>query len=51
MSPIKQPDEFRKTAIRRLAQGYIDSGHFAGIEWLIKQHGEVIDAGFALPDG
>ena len=51
MSPINQQGEFRKTAIRRLAKEYIDSGHFASIEWLIKQHGEVIDAGFALPDG
>ena len=48
MRPSKQPDEFRKRGIRTLAQGYIDNGHFASIEWLIKQHGEVIDAGFAL---
>ena len=50
MKPRKQPNEFRKRDIRTLAQGYIDNGHFASIEWLIKQHGEVIDAGFALAD-
>ncbi|MBT6348356.1 MAG: serine hydrolase, partial [Proteobacteria bacterium] len=50
MKPSKQPDEFRKRGVRTLAQGYIDNGHFASIEWLIKQHGEVIDAGFALAD-
>ncbi|MAF06911.1 MAG: serine hydrolase [Acidiferrobacteraceae bacterium] len=49
MSPIDQPGEFRKRGIRRVAKGYIDSGHFASIEWLIKRHGKVMDAGVALP--
>ena len=49
MSSMNQHGEFRIRGIRRLAQGYIDRGHFASIEWLIKQHGEIIDSGFALP--
>jgi len=49
MNPIDQQGGFRKRGIRRVAKGYIDAGHFASIEWLIKQHGKVIDAGVALP--
>ena len=50
MNPIDQQDRFWKRSIRRVAKGYIDAGHFASIEWLIKQHDKVIDAGVALPD-
>jgi len=49
MNPTDQQGGFRKRGIRRVAKGYIDAGHFASIEWLIKQHGKVIDAGVALP--
>jgi len=49
MNPIDQQGGFRKRGIRRVAKEYIDGGHFASIEWLIKQHGKVIDAGVALP--
>ena len=45
------PSLSRTKDIARVAQGYIDAGHFASIEWLIKQRGEVVDAGSVLSDG
>ena len=44
------PSLSRTKDIARVAQGYIDAGHFASIEWLIKQRGKVVDAGSALSE-